>query len=222
MATLIIVYFAGLTVLSRIDTVFPGIEPPITSTHNNVVPPPNIFSLPQATNSASLKVQGFAPQGTAVTLFVNEREIDSQITDKEGKFVFEDVRLDPGENKIYMIGRNQSGIESQPSLAQTVVVDQQPPKIELTSPEDGLIIKEEKDQPSFVTVSGSVSESAVVTVNGHQAIVNSENTFDHRLRLAEEGENIIKIEAQDKAGNKTTVEKTVIYKKLEGEEESES
>lgn len=213
-ALLTLTYFAGLVVLSNLNLFWGGTEPEPIVKKEGAIPPPQIFSLPQATHSATLKITGFAPEGTTVALFVNEEETDSQITDKEGQFVFDEVSLNRGENKIYVTGKNQSGTESQPSTIQTVILDQDPPKIEITSPEDGKIIKEEKDQPTFVSVSGKVNENAVVTVNGRQAIVNGEGVFDHRLRLTEEGETVIKIEAKDPAGNKTTVEKTVIYKKL--------
>lgn len=217
-AILSLTYFAGLIVLANLNLFWGGTEPEPIVKKEGSIPPPQVFSLPQATHSATLKITGFAPEGTTVALFVNEEETDSQITDKEGQFVFEKVNLNRGENKIYATGKSQSGAESQPSTIQTVVLDQEPPKIEITSPEDGQIVKEEEDQPTFVNVSGKVSENAVVTVNGRQAIVNGEGTFDHRLRLTEEGENTIKIEAKDPAGNRTTVEKTVIYKKITSDE----
>jgi hypothetical protein len=219
MAILALTYFAGLVVLANLNLFWGEAGPEPIVKKEGPIPPPQVLNLPQATHSATLKIAGFAPEGTTIALFVNEEEVNSQITDKEGQFVFEAVNLNQGENKIYVTGKNQSGAESQPSTTQTVLLDQEPPKVEITSLEDNQIIKEEKDQPTFVSVSGKVSENAAVTVNGRQVIVNGDGIFDHRLRLTEEGENTIKIEATDAAGNKTTVEKTVIYKKLE---ESES
>lgn len=215
---LTLTYFAGLIILANLNIFFS--EGGTTSVLNqkSIVPPPTVSSLPQATNSATLKIKGFAPEGTTAILFVNGEEAGSQITDKEGRFTFEDITLKEGENNIYTVGKS-GGVESPESIVQTVLFDRQPPKLEINEPESGKIIKEEKDKPTLAVVAGKVDETATVTVNGRQAIVNSDGVFKHHLPLTEAGENTIKIETTDAAGNKTTVEKTVIYKKLE---ESES
>lgn len=215
---LLTTYFVGLAILSRIGTR----EETFTQRDRIAPPPPTLISIPQATNSAKLSIKGFAEAGSTVSLFLNGSEKDSQLVGSEGQFAFEEVDLELGENEIYATAKDQASNESRPSTTYKVVIDQKPPKLEVTAPEDNAIIKEEEGKQTFVLTKGKVEEGATVTVNGYQAIVREEGDFEYRLLLTEEGENIIKIEAKDLAGNKTTVEKTVIYRKLKEESEGES
>lgn len=206
-------YFIGLTVLSRISTR----EEIFTQRDRVAPPPPTLTGIPQATHSAQLNIRGFAEPGSTVTLFLNGSEEDSQLISSEGQFNFENIVLELGENEIYATTKDTTGNESRPSATYKVIIDQKPPKLEVTEPENNAIIKEEEDKQTFVLVKGKVEEGATVTVNDYQAIVREEGNFEYRLLLTEEEENIIKIVAKDLAGNKTTIEKTVIYKKLESE-----
>ncbi len=207
-------YFVGLAILSRLGTR----EETFTQRDRLAPPPPTLASIPQATNSATLKIRGFAEPGSTIKLFLNGNENDSQLVGSEGQFTFEDINLELGENEIYASASDSAGNESQPSSIYRTVIDQKPPKLEVTEPADSTIIKEEKDKQTFVSVVGKVEEGATVTVNEYQAIVREEGNFEYRLLLNEEGENVVKIVANDTAGNKTTVEKTVIYNKLEKSE----
>jgi hypothetical protein len=212
---LVLTYFAGIAVLGNLN-VFLGTPAPTPNTsRERVVPPPKVYSLPQATYSGQIKVEGYAQPGSRVTLFVNENEIESLVSNKDGQYTFDQVSLKKGENQIYVVAKDSEGTESKPSNTATVVFDDQPPKLTIENPKDNQIIKEDKKGNTFVMVKGSVSERATVTVNGQQAIINQDNEFEHRLNLSKEGENIIKIIARDRAGNETVVEKTIIYKKLE-------
>ena len=201
-------YFVGLTILSRLGTR----EETFTQRDRVAPPPPTLAGIPQATNSAKLNIKGFAESGSTVQLFLNGSEKDSQLVSTEGQFVFEETNLESGENEIYAIAKDTAGNESRQSNVYKVVIDRKPPKLEVTEPEDNAIIKEEKDKQTFVLVKGKVEEGATVTVNDYQAIVREEGNFEYRLPLTEEGENTIKIVVRDPAGNKTTIEKTVIYK----------
>ncbi len=206
-------YFVGLTILSRLGTR----EETFTQRDRVAPPPPTLASIPEATNSATLNIKGFAESGSTIQLFLNNSEKGSQLVSIEGQFIFEEIGLESGENEIYATAKDAAGNASQPSSIYKVVIDQKPPKLEVSEPENNAIIKEEKDKQTFVSVAGKVEEGATVTVNDYQAIVREGGNFEYRLLLTEEGENIIKIVAKDAAGNKTTVERTVIYKKLEGE-----
>ena len=130
--------------------------------------------------------------------------------------------LEQGENEVYTTAKDATGNESRPSTVYKVIIDRKPPKLEVTEPEQGATITEEEDKQTFVIVGGTVEENTIVIVNGHQAIVRGEGDFEYKLLLSDEGEIFIKIEARDLAGNKTTIEKTVIYKKLEQDSEGES
>lgn len=213
-------YFAGLFLLSNLNIFWGTVNPNGGSGPKDTIAPspPTIFSLPEATNSAALNVKGFAEPGGTVILFVNESQKDTQIADKEGRFSFNDLRLETGENRFGALVKDSSENESRTSTTQTVVFDKEPPKLEVNAPEDGDTVSEEKGKQTFVNVSGNVDGGAKVTVNGNLAIIREEGKFEHRLLLTEEGENTIKIEAKDAAGNKTVVEKTIIFKKLEAQD----
>lgn len=202
-------YFVGLTILSRLGTH----EETFTQRDRIAPPPPTLSSIPQATNSAKLNIKGFAEAGSTVALFLNGSEKDSQLVGAEGQFVFGEIGLESGENEIYATAKDTTGNESRQSTVYKVIIDSKPPKLEVTEPEDSAIITQKEGDQAFVIVKGSVEENTIVTVNGHQAIVREEGNFEYRLLLSDEGETTIKIEARDLAGNKTTVEKTVIYKK---------
>jgi hypothetical protein len=212
---LLATYFIGLAILSQIGTR----EDTFTQRDRIAPSPPILTGVPQATNSAQLNIKGFAEVGTTVTLFLNSGENDSQLVGAEGQFNFEKVGLELGENEIHTTTTDNAGNESRQSTVYKVVVDQKPPKLEVIEPENGAIVKEEEDKQTFVLVKGEVEEGATVTVNDYQAIVREEGKFEYRLLLTKEDENIIKIIARDTAGNKTTVEKAIIYKKLEEESE---
>jgi len=204
-------YFVGLTLLSRLG----NRDETFTQRDRVAPPPPTLTNIPQATNSAILKVAGFAEAGSTVKLFLNGNENESQLVGAEEQFVFEKVNLESGENEIYATARDTAGNESPPSTSFRVTIDQKPPQLEVSEPENGAVIKEEKDKQTFVLVKGKVEEKATVTVNDYQAIVREEGNFEYRFLLTAEGENKLKIVARDAAGNKTTIEKTVIYKKIE-------
>ena len=210
-------YFVGLTILSRLGTH----EETFTQRDRTAPPPPTLSSIPQATHSAKLNIRGFAEAGSTVALFLNNNEEDSQLVSAEGQFIFEEVGLEQGENEIYATASDTTGNESRQSTVYKVVIDRKPPKLEVTEPENNAVITQEDGEQTFIIVKGSVEENAIVTVNGHQAIVREEGRFEYRLLLTEPEENTIKIEARDLAGNKTTVEKTVIYKKLEESDEEQ-
>ncbi len=209
-------YFVGLTILSRLGTR----EETFTERDRTAPPPPVLTSIPQATHSAKLNIKGFAEPGTTVRLFLNNLEKESQLIGAQGDFIFEEVALESGQNEVYASATDSAGNESRASSTYKVIIDQKPPKLEVSEPKNGAVITQEEGKQGFVLVKGKVEENATVTVNNHQAIVRGEGDFEYRLLLNDPEENIIKIDARDLAGNKTTVEKTVIYRKLE-EEESE-
>lgn len=211
-AVLLGTYFLGLTILSNLGTQ----DQTFTQQDRVAPPPPTLTGVPQATNSAELNIAGFAEASSTVALFLNGGKKDSQLADAEGKFIFEKVRLETGENEIYTEAKDSAGNESRQSAVYKVAVDQKPPKLEVTEPPNNATVSEEKGKQTFILVKGKAEENTTVTINEHQAILQNEGNFEYRLLLTEPGENKIKATAKDLAGNATTVEKTVIYQKLEG------
>ena len=82
-----------------------------------------------------------------------------------------------------------------------------PPSLSVDSPTDGQ--KFEKDQ-STARVSGKTDSGVKITVNGFWAVIDENNSFSYNLPL-QNGDNTIKIEAVDQAGNKAEKEIKVTY-----------
>jgi bacillopeptidase F len=168
--------------------------------------PPRIQALDEATNSAKLKVKGFSEPGATLKLKLNGKE-EEVVVDNEGQFVFDDLALREGENKLIAVAVDAAGNESKTSDLVSLVYDKEPPELTITSPEDG---QEFFDDEKEVLVAGETNTDARVNVNSFYAVVDTEGNFVKRLNL-EEGENEIKITARDKAGNTTETTLSVRY-----------
>lgn len=95
----------------------------------------------------------------------------------------------------------QDGAGNWAFLAVRVTLDQVPPTLTVTSPEDGLITRED-----FVSVEGEAEEGAQVFVNGKGG--QPLGVFQETVHL-EEGDNTIVVLARDRAGNTARVERHV-------------
>lgn len=168
---------------------------------------PQINPLPTVTNKESdFTISGTAQPGMDIEIFINGERIDTTFTSSDGSFEIVTALSKEGKNEIYAQARSDK-MESKKSNIQMVILDKTPPELELTSPQPAQEIKQESNK---FTVTGKTEREAIVTVNGHRAIVNLEGEFSYELTL-QEGENTIKVEALDPAGNKTSVERTVTF-----------
>ena len=167
---------------------------------------PVLDPLPEATNSSSLRVSGYAEKKSEVKIVVADSSEISVPVDEEGRFSSDKVKLKEGENTIFA-KTNKDGKESSRSTAYKITYKKEPPKLEISSPNnDESFSGENKD----ITVSGITDHSNRVTVNDRVAIVDQNGTFHYIFRLPE-GETTLKITAYDAAGNQTTVERKVKY-----------
>lgn len=132
-----------------------------------------------------------------IDLYINDRNVDKTQADNEGKYAFQ-TTLNPGENEIKTKAKKDDN-ESDYSNVIYIIFNNKPPTLDVSSPTDEQSFT--KDQEN-ITVSGTTDENIRITVNGFWAIVDENNKFTYNLRL-NEGENQIKIEAIDQAGNKT-------------------
>lgn len=169
--------------------------------------PPRLEALPNATNSASLAVRGYATPGATVEFFLNNQSAGKILVTNDNTFVFNDVTLLPGENKISAIATDNSGNVSQPSPAVTIIYKSTAPKLIINTPSDG---EQFSGANSEIQVFGRAEGASQVTVNGFWATLLTDGTFSHNWRLSA-GQNKLIVVAQDEAGNKTTNERTVSY-----------
>ena len=140
-----------------------------------------------------------------IKLYVNGDDVDETEVKKDKSFTFENVELEPGANEIKVKALTENNKQSDYSDALNITYVDKPPSLEINSPHDGDSFPKDKDS---ITISGKTDPGNKITVNGFWAIVNDEGNFSHTISI-QDGENKIKIEAADTAGNKTTKEITI-------------
>ena len=184
---------------------------PISSSNTNAtftsfVAPPVLDSMPNATNSAYIKITGTGQEKQTIKLYINDELVDKKDVEKNNRFSFSNIKINEGENTI-KVKAVKNGKESSFSSEATVAFQKNPPKLTIDSPSDNQSFS--KDD-RFANVSGQTDPSAKVTVNDLWAIVDSDGKFSYKLPL-QNGENKIKVVATDDAGNKTELERKVTY-----------
>lgn len=160
----------------------------------------------EATNSAKIKVSGFAEAKVKVELFRNEVSVGTTEVTENGDFVFDSLNLDEGENKFTAMAsteENGSGDDSNPL---TVIYDKTPPELSITNPvEESLNV----DYADFDIV-GKTDAGASVSINNRIAAVDSDGNFKLKWQL-NTGKNELEITAIDLAGNQTKKKITITY-----------
>lgn len=169
------------------------------------VPPPVITEPADGTytNRPDGTVTGRATTGTTVTLYNNGTEVGT-VAVADGTFRIP-VTLQDGENVLTARASTPDGT-TDPSEPVRVYLDRAAPELTLETPTDG----EKRNRPDL-TVRGRAADNlalATVTVNGQPATVAGDGTFSARV-LLDEGINEVVVTATDRAGNATTVVRTV-------------
>lgn len=204
---LLILLKFGLPALVSFSFLLSGNKQTSLPSQNNaeIVVPPQLNPLPAATKSANFTLSGKAQPQTTIDLYLNDNLLDKTQTDKNGNFSFQSTYI-KGDNKIYAKARLDNKI-SDPSDTVDVFFKDIPPTLTVNSPSDGQQFT--KDQ-NTISVSGSTDAGVRITVNGFWAIVDQNNNFNYQLKL-QNGDNTIKIEAVDQAGNTTDKQIKVSY-----------
>lgn len=175
---------------------------------NDTVLAPPVFSIPyEATNTATIKVSGYAASDVKVEVYLDNDFKTTANTQSDGSFESSEITLSEGIN--YLSGKtvDGSGKQSLSSKPIKVVYNNAKPTIELTEPNDG---KEIKGGDKKVKVSGKTDSQNVVTINGATVILNYEGAFSADINI-NEGENKVVVVATNSVGNSITAERKVIY-----------
>lgn len=173
--------------------------------NSSFIAPPVLDSLPQATSGANIAISGLSSKNQTIKLYINGNLIDEAKTDEKGIFLFKET-ISPGENTIKAKAL-AGGKESDFSGSIIVAFKNAPPSLNIISPSDNQSFS--KDQ-NTAEIKGTTDPDVRVTVNGLWAITDSNGNFSYTLPL-QGGDNKIKIEAADTAGNKSTKEIKVTY-----------
>lgn len=182
-------------------------EPLLEVTDKTAPFPPTLAPLATATNSATLKLSGFAEPESTLTLYINGSEVKKVLVAGDGEFVFTDLTLDEGSNMISAISVDQVGNESKESAVRTIIFKKNLPALEVNEPQENQSFDKNSQE---ITVFGKTDVGNRVTLNDRFVPVRDDGAFSYRLRLSD-GENTLNIVATDTAGNTTKLERKVIY-----------
>lgn len=177
------------------------------SDSQQILLPPVLNSLPEATNSAMVSLTVRGTSATTIIVYLNEEEYTRETVADDEVVEFHNIKAKEGINTISSkaIGADENASDLSNIL--TFTVDTRPPLLEVTKPEDGTQIRGESNT---VEVSGKTEEDNRMTVNDRFMIVARDGTFTHQYPLTE-GNNTLAIIATDPAGNTTTIERSVVY-----------
>jgi len=171
---------------------------------SSFISPPFLNPLPIATNSAEVIIGGVSAPNQTIMLYINDNLVNTAETQKNGNFSFIET-LTKAENVI-KVKAKANGKESEFSALNIAYINT-PPSLTVASPTSDQSFS--KDQ-NTVEIRGETDALTKVTVNDFWAITDQSNHFSYVLTL-KEGENLIKVVATDRAGNKTEKEIRVTY-----------
>jgi len=205
---LVLLIFVGFPAFVRLvgalgDVRSSKIQPDKTDTIAPITP--TLMADWEATSSAKTTVRGYGEPGSKVNLKDNGKVSGDTIIADDGSYAF-DVTLEPGDNEFMTYATDLAGNKSQDSMSVNILFDNEPPILEVTSPEDGAKFYEDKE----ILVAGTTDIDASIKINSFIATVDTEGNFVRRIQL-NNGDNEIIVEAKDKAGNKTEKKLKVSY-----------
>lgn len=167
---------------------------PTQITGKEILQPPELFGLAEATQSSRFSFSGTAPdnKGT-VEIYLNDVLEDEVSVDNTTFGVI--LSLRKGKNTIkarYLVEDKTSPFTQDYYVNYTT----DKPKLEVTFPSDNATFtKADKS----ITVKGNTDPENIITVNGFRAIVDSSGVFSYLLQL-NDGDNQIQIQATNQAG----------------------
>lgn len=160
----------------------------------------------EATNSATIKVSGFAEAKVEVELFKNEISIGKTMVTENGDFTFEKISLDDGENNFSAIASSEETGAGDGSIPISVVYDKQSPALKLTNPSETSLTVDYAD----FDIIGESEKDVSISVNGRLAVVDENGNFKLKIQL-NMGKNDVEVIAHDSAGNETKTTVAITY-----------
>jgi hypothetical protein len=207
LALIVVIVFLGLPALIRMAAFLGELRSSslvIEKEDTVPPPPPQSYSLPRATNKSQIKIEGTSEIGSKVTIYVNGQTSKDVVTDASGIFTAQ-LNLKGERSEITLQAEDQAGNKSQESEKIVIIFDDQPPEMEISSPPENSTTEEKQ-----IEIKGKINEEATVLINDRLVILDQENNFNYLYSLSE-GENTIKIKAQDEAENLTEKEIKITY-----------
>ncbi len=201
LALLALFFFFGIPFLIRLTTLWDKQKPP--PAEEAIAPlPPRFTGLPEATNSATLILNGLADPDSIVALYDGATLSATTKSDKQGSFRFDHVVLRPGANTFWATAEKNKQ-KSKASEKYIVNFDNQPPQLKIEKPADTTSISYQET----IEIQGQTDPNTRLTINNHLILVDSQGHFAAKMDLAS-GDNKFVVQAEDSAGNIT--KKTII------------
>jgi hypothetical protein len=179
-----------------------------TISEEKIMPPlaPRILRDYEATNSATIKIKGFAEAKVTVELFKNDISIGTTEVSENGDFVFDRIALDAGDNYFSAIASTEKSGSGDGSETMKIIYDTVAPELNLTNPtEENLSV----DYTDFDIV-GTTNKGSSVTINNRIVKVDDDGGFREKWQLTT-GKNDLVIVARDVAGNETKKSISITY-----------
>jgi hypothetical protein len=172
---------------------------------NVVSAEPVINGLPDFTQDSELQISGRVPSfamapGRSVEIVLNAAVIANAELDPTGTFAAT-LTLKDGANAIGLT--LLSGKDVVARSAYTVILDKQPPTLDVIGPTNGALV----EGPNVV-VQGKAEVGATVSVNGRTVVPGQDGSFSESF-TPPVGPVAITVVARDRAGNETTAKATV-------------
>lgn len=169
---------------------------------------PPVLNLPyEATNTASIKIKGYAQPDSKIEILINNVVKSTTSSDGSGQFESGFIDLTKGDNFISGKTVDNKGNKSLASKSIRVFFTMEKPKLEVSEPDDNKIIK---GGDKKIVVRGKTSLGNTVNINGNIIIVNSEGLFFFEIPL-NEGDNQIVVTSTNEVGNFTKIERKVTF-----------
>lgn len=209
-AIIVILYTVGIPLLARVSAILGSINSsqPNTANADTTAPfAPTLSPVNSSTNSAQLKLEGYAEPESTLKVMLNGEEAKKVLLGTEGSFSFDDITLDSGENTLYATATDDAGNESAISKELKIIYKKGAPKLEVTEPSDGQTFGKNQQE---IVVKGKTDKGVDLRINDRFVTVKDDGTFEYSLKLGD-GENTLVIVVQDLAGNQTKIERKVTY-----------
>ena len=173
-----------------------------------ILPPlaPRLVIPFEATNSATIKITGFAEANVNVQLVKNDVAGEKIKVSEAGDFSFDNVDLNDGDNTFSAIAMTDNGGSSEASKIINVFYNTKAPQLTMSNPSGDEISVDSAD----FDVIGRTDKGNSVTVNNRVAMVDDEGNFKLKLQL-NSGKNNVEIIVRDSAGNDTKKNITITY-----------
>lgn len=180
---------SSISISVILDTTLPSLQ--------LISPEPNSYI-----KEKSVLVKGTVSDEYPVRVKINGIDVQAQ-----NSFFESTLELQEGKNEINIVAEDLAGNQS--TLILTITVDTIPPVINVSTPKEGEIFS-----LSFIPVNGRINDENPykIKINGSEGEVIGKNFYFDNLPL-NEGENQIRIIAEDRAGNIAEESLTVILDK---------